>query len=78
MSSAARQAAEGVRQPNRRNIELGLLAGAWLIGIFGTIQVAWATTEGMNQRLWITVGAVVVLSLAMHLTLRRRATSVHW
>ena len=74
MSSAARQLAEGVRQPNRRNIELGLLVGAWLIGTFGTIQVAWATTEGMNQRLWITIGAVVILSLGMHLTLRKRAT----
>ena len=63
MSSAARQAVEGVRQPNRRNIELGLLVGAWLIGTFGTIQVAWATTEGMNQRLWITIGAVVILAV---------------
>ena len=45
MSSATRQAVEGVRQPNRRNIELGLLAGAWVIGIFGTIQVAWATND---------------------------------
>ncbi len=64
----------GIRQPSRRNIELGLLVGAWLIGAFGTVQVAWATTEGMNQRLWITIGVVAILSLAMHVTLRRRAT----
>ena len=74
VTSPASAVVGALRQPSRRNIELGLLVGAWLIGAFGTVQVAWATTEGMNRRLWITIGAVAILSLAMHVTLRRRAT----
>ena len=62
------------RQPNRRNIELVLLVFAWALGVFGTLQVGWATGEGMTPRLWITVGVVGVLALAMHIVVRWKAT----
>ncbi len=62
------------RQPNRRNIELLLLVFAWALGVFGTLQVGWATGEGMTPRLWITVGVVGVLALAMHIVVRWKAT----
>lgn len=52
----------------RRPIELGLLTLAWIVGAFGTVQIGWATGEGTPVRLWITVIAVILLSLAMHVT----------
>jgi cell division protein FtsW (lipid II flippase) len=52
----------------RRPIELGLLTLAWVVGAFGTVQIGWATGEGTPVRLWITVIAVILLSLAMHVT----------
>lgn len=63
----------GVKQPSRRTIELLLLVAAWAIGVFGTIQVGWASGEGMPPRLWITVVVVGVLAIAMHVTVRLRA-----
>ena len=55
------------RQPSRRNTELLLLILAWGLGVFGTVQIGWTTGEGMTSRLWITVGVVGVLALAMHI-----------
>ena len=60
-------------QPSRRSLELLLIVGAWAIGVFGTLQVGWASGEGMPARLWITVAVVGVLALAMHVTVRLRA-----
>ena len=50
------------RQPNRRTTELFLVIGAWILGVAGTMQIAWATGEGMTPRLWITVVIVGVLA----------------
>ena len=63
-----------MKQPSRRNIELVLLVFAWALGVFGTMQVGWASGEGMTQRLWITVGVVGVLALLMHVVVRWKAT----
>ena len=63
-----------MKQPSRRNIELVLLVFAWGLGVFGTMQVGWASGEGMTQRLWITVGVVGVLALLMHVVVRWKAT----
>ena len=60
-------------QPSRRNLELLLIVFAWLLGVFGTIQIGWHTGEGMTPRLWITVGVVGVLALAMHVAVRWKA-----
>ena len=60
-------------QPSRRNPELAFLIGAWILGILGTLQVGWATGEGTPPRLWVTVGVVGVITLGMHLVVRRRA-----
>lgn len=60
-------------QPSRRSLELVLIIAAWAIGVFGTLQVGWASGEGMPARLWITVAVVGVLALAMHVTVRLRA-----
>ncbi|MUH46283.1 MAG: FtsW/RodA/SpoVE family cell cycle protein, partial [Actinobacteria bacterium] len=72
--SAGLTSSSPARQQNRRNVELALLIGAWVIGVFGTLQVGWATSEGMTPRLWITVGVVGILALAMHVVVRRWAT----
>ena len=61
------------RQPNRRNTELFLIIGAWLLGVAGTMQIAWATGEGMTARLWVTVVIVGVLAGAMHMAVRLKA-----
>jgi len=58
------------RQPSRRNTELFLLIIAWGIGVLGTLQVGWATTEGVPPRLWVTAGVIGALALAMNITLR--------
>ena len=60
-------------QPSRRNSELALLIGSWILGILGTLQVGWSTHEGTPPRLWIAVGVVGGLALAMHLVVRRWA-----
>ena len=57
----------------RRPVELGLLMLAWAVGAFGTVQIGWATGEGTPARLWITVVAVILLSLGMHVTVLLRA-----
>ncbi|MEY4136903.1 MAG: hypothetical protein RL205_1031, partial [Actinomycetota bacterium] len=59
-----------VRQPTRRGVELILLVFAWLIGVLGVLQIGWATGEGTTTRLWITIGVVGALALAMHITVR--------
>jgi cell division protein FtsW (lipid II flippase) len=58
------------RQPSRRNAELFLLVVAWGIGVLGTLQVGWATGEGVPPRLWVTAGVIGGLALAMNITLR--------
>ncbi|MFM7144830.1 MAG: hypothetical protein ACKOW5_00655, partial [Actinomycetales bacterium] len=57
----------------RRPVELGLLVLAWAVGAFGTVQIGWATGEGTPARLWVTVVAVILLSLGMHVTVLLRA-----
>jgi len=59
-----------IRQPSRRNTELFLLIIAWGIGVLGTLQVGWATSEGVPPRLWLTAGVIGALALAMNITLR--------
>jgi cell division protein FtsW (lipid II flippase) len=61
------------RQPNRRNTELMLVIAAWVLGVAGTMQIAWATGEGMTPRLWITVVIVGILAGAMHVAVRLKA-----
>ena len=62
------------RQRTRRNTELVLLIMAWLLGVLGVLSVAWASGDGLPERLWITVGVVIALSLAMHVVVRWRAS----
>ena len=62
------------RQRTRRNTELGLLIVAWAVGCLGVMQIGWASGDGLPQRLWVTVGIVVGLSLAMHIVVRWKAT----
>jgi len=61
------------RQPNRRTTELFLVIGAWILGVAGTMQIAWATGEGMTPRLWITMVIVGILAAAMHVAVRFKA-----
>lgn len=61
-----------MKQPTRRNFELLLLIMAWGLGVLGTIQVAWATGEGIHPRFWITSGVVGVLALLAHAIVRWR------
>lgn len=72
--SAAVTPPSPTRVPTRRNIELLLLIFAWGIGVLGTMQIGWATGEGMSSRLWITAGVVGGLALAMHLVVRWKAS----
>ena len=72
--AAATPGANAPRTPHRRNLELFLLVFAWGIGVLGTMQIGWATGEGMSQRLWITAAVVGALALAMHLVVRWKAT----
>ena len=58
---------------SRRTTELVLLVCAWALGILGTLQVGWATGEGTPPRLWITISAVALIALAMHVVVRVRA-----
>ena len=58
---------------SRRNTELVLLVFAWALGILGTLQVGWATGEGTPPRLWITISAVALIALVMHVVVRVRA-----
>ena len=62
------------KQPNRRNVELVLLVFAWALGVLGTLQVGWATGEGIATRLWVTAGVVGGMALAMHIVVRWKAT----
>ena len=61
------------KQPTRRNLELLLLIFAWGIGLLGTLQIGWATGEGVSSRLWITAGVVGALTLVMHIVVRWKA-----
>jgi len=61
-----------VKQPTRRNLELMLLVMAWGLGVLGTVQVAWATGEGIHPRFWVTSGVVGVLALIAHVIVRWR------
>ena len=61
-----------VKQPTRRNLELLLLVLAWGLGVLGTLQVAWATGDGIPPRFWITSGVVGALALATHGIVRWR------
>ena len=62
-----------LKQPTRRNLELLLLIFAWGIGLLGTLQIGWATGEGVSSRLWITAGVVGALTLVMHIVVRWKA-----
>lgn len=59
-------------QPKRRNLELLLILLAWGLGVLGTLQVAWATDEGIHPRFWITAGVVGVIALVTHVIVRWR------
>jgi cell division protein FtsW (lipid II flippase) len=59
-------------QRTRRNLELVLIVIAWGIGVLGTLQVGWATEEGIHPRFWITAGVVGLLALITHLIVRWR------
>ncbi len=59
-------------QPTRRWVELILIVFAWGLGVFGTLQVGWATNEALGQRFWITAAVVGVLALITHLIVRWR------
>ncbi|MFA7324670.1 MAG: FtsW/RodA/SpoVE family cell cycle protein [Candidatus Nanopelagicales bacterium] len=61
------------RQPTRRTTELMLTIGAWLLGVMGTVQIGWATGVGMTTPMWVTVGIVGALAIAMHMVIRSRA-----
>jgi cell division protein FtsW (lipid II flippase) len=61
-----------VKRPTRRNFELLLLVMAWGLGVLGTVQVGWATGEGLHPRLWITAAVVGVLALIAHVIVRWR------
>lgn len=61
------------RQPSRRTTELVLLVFAWAIGVLGILQVRWSNQESPDSSLWITVGVVGGLALAMHLVVRWKA-----
>jgi cell division protein FtsW (lipid II flippase) len=50
-----------------------LVIAAWVLGVAGTMQIAWATGEGMTPRLWITVVIVGILAGAMHVAVRLKA-----
>jgi cell division protein FtsW (lipid II flippase) len=61
-----------VKRPTRRNFELLLLVMAWGLGVLGTVQVGWATGEGLHPRLWITAAVVGALAVIAHLIVRWR------
>lgn len=61
-------------QPTRRNIELGLILLAWLIGTLGTLIVGWATGEAVPGRFFINAAVVAVLALGMHIVVRWKAS----
>ncbi|MDD2858707.1 MAG: FtsW/RodA/SpoVE family cell cycle protein [Candidatus Nanopelagicales bacterium] len=61
------------RQPTRRTTELLLTVGAWVLGILATLQIGWATGIGMTTEMWITVGIVGLVAVAMHVVIRTRA-----
>ena len=61
-----------MKRPTRRNFELVLLIMAWGLGVLGTVQVGWATGEGLHPRLWITAAVVGVLALIAHVIVRWR------
>ena len=59
-------------QPKRRNLELVLMIIAWGLGVLGTLQVAWATGEGVHPRFWITAAVVGTIALTTHVIVRWR------
>ena len=60
-------------QPTRRNIELGLIVLAWVIGTLGTLIVGWATGEAVPGRFFVNAAVVAVLAVAMHIVVRWKA-----
>jgi len=58
--------------PTRRNLELLLLVMAWGLGVVGTLQVGWATGEGLHPRFWVTSAVVGGLAFIAHLIVRWR------
>ena len=58
----------------RRNTELVLILFARGLGVLGTLQVGWATGEGMPAHLWITAIVALVIALTMHIVVRLRAS----
>jgi cell division protein FtsW (lipid II flippase) len=58
--------------PTRRNLELLLLVMAWGLGVLGTLQVGWATGEGLHPRFWVTSAVVGGLAFIAHLIVRWR------
>lgn len=58
--------------PTRRNLELLLLVMAWGIGVLGTLQVGWATGEGLHPRFWVTSAVVGGLAFIAHILVRWR------
>ncbi len=58
--------------PTRRNLELLLLVMAWGLGVLGTLQVGWATGEGLHPRFWVTSAVVGGLAFSAHIIVRWR------
>lgn len=61
------------RQPTRRTTELLLTVAAWLLGVMATLQIGWATGVGMTVAMWVMVGIVGLLAVAMHIVIRMKA-----
>ncbi len=61
------------RQRSGRNLELVLLAFAIGIGVLGCLQVDWANGTEPGSQLWVAVGVVAALALAMHVFVRWQA-----
>lgn len=63
-----------IRQPTRRTAELLLILFAWAMGVFGTVQIGWATGEGEPQRFWVTAVVILVVAIVLHVVVRLKAT----
>jgi cell division protein FtsW (lipid II flippase) len=57
----------------RRGAEAGLLVLAWLGAGLALAQIDWVATNSPLPGPWITLGAIVVLSSAMHVVVRWKA-----